>query len=87
MRIRRHVTLVYPIYPPLFAFQAQNTVSKRAVCRPYWCELGGGVNIVFVYFGKPFMKVRVPCDHILLINLSSKTLRLHASVSEMWRRT
>ena len=37
-----------------------NTVSKRAVCRPHWCERGGGVNIVYVYFGKPFMKVRVP---------------------------
>ena len=36
-----------------------NTVSKRAVCRPYWCERGGGVNIVFVYFGKPFMNVCV----------------------------
>ena len=28
-----------------------------------------------------------PCDHILLINLCSKTLRLRASVSEKWRRT
>ena len=36
-----------------------NTVSQRAVCRPYWCECGCGENIVFVYFGKPFMKVRV----------------------------
>ena len=36
----------------------QNTISKRAVYRPYWYELGGGVNIVFVYFEKPFMKVR-----------------------------
>ena len=29
----------------------------------------------------------VPFDHIFLINLCSKTLRLHPSVSEMWRRT
>ena len=28
-----------------------------------------------------------PCDHILLINLCSKTLRLRASVSEISRRT
>ena len=26
----------------------------------------------------------VPCDHILLINLCSETLRLGASVSELW---
>ena len=30
---------------------------------------------------------RVPFDHVLLINLCSKTLRLRASVSEMWWRT
>ena len=29
----------------------------------------------------------VPCDHILLIYLCSKTLRLHASVTEMCRKT
>ena len=47
-----------------------NTVSKRAICRPYWCERGGGVNIVFVYFGKPFMKVSV-------LQLRSETVALH----------
>ena len=58
MCIRRHVTLIYPIYPPLFAFQLE-TVSKRAVCWPYWYERGGGGEHCFVYFGKPFMNIRV----------------------------
>ena len=42
----------------------QNKVSKRAVCRPYWYERGGGVNIVLFYFGKPFMNVRVKCAYV-----------------------
>ena len=58
MCIRRHVTLVYPLYPPLFAFQLE-TVSKWRACWPYWCELGGGGEYCFIYFGKPFMNVRV----------------------------
>ena len=29
----------------------QNKVSKRAVCRPYWYERGGGVNIVLFISG------------------------------------
>ena len=32
----------------------QNTVSKRAVCWPYWYERGGGVNIVFFMSGSHF---------------------------------
>ena len=58
MCIRMHVTLVYPIYPPLFAFEPE-TVSKWAVCWPYWYERGGGSEHCFVYFGKPFMNMRV----------------------------
>ena len=27
MCIKRHVTLVYPIYPPLFAFQSEHTLE------------------------------------------------------------
>ena len=47
-----------------------NTVSKLAVCsRHYWCERGGGVNIVFVYFGKPFMKVRVHMYGVYLVSV------------------
>ena len=33
-----------------------NTVSKRAVCRPYWCERVGGVNIVLFFSGSHLWK-------------------------------
>ena len=29
--IRRHVTLVYPIYPPLFAFHAQHSLEASCL--------------------------------------------------------
>ena len=35
-----------------------NTVSKRAAGRPYCCETWRWGKYCFVYFGKPFMKVR-----------------------------
>ena len=58
MWIRRHVTLVYPIYPPLFAFHAQH--SPEASCLQTllaWTRRWG--EYCFVYFGKPFMNVRI----------------------------
>ena len=50
MWIRRHVALDYPYFLHCLHF-THNTVSKRAVCRPYWCERGGRVNIVLFISG------------------------------------
>ena len=50
MIIRRHVTLVYPIYPPLFAFQPQHSLEESCLMT-YWYERGGGVNIVLFISG------------------------------------
>ena len=58
MCITRHVTLVCPIYSSLFAFHAQH--SLEASCMQtllVWTWRWG--EYCFVYFGKPFMKVRV----------------------------
>ena len=58
MWIRRHVTLIYPIYPSLFAFHAQH--SLEASCLQtllVWTWRWG--EYCFVYFGKPIMNVRV----------------------------
>ena len=58
MWIRRHVTLVYPIYPPLFAFHAQHSLEASGLQTSLvWTWRWG--EYCFVYFGKPFMNVRV----------------------------
>ena len=46
-----------------------NTVSKRAVCRPYRCERGGGVNIILYISGSHLWT----CVYLL-----SKTLAIEA---------
>ena len=56
--IRRHVTLVYSIYPPLFAFQPEQSRSELSADLTGMSVEGGGEHC-FVYFGKPFMNVRV----------------------------
>ena len=60
MCIRRHVTLVYSIYPPLFAFQPEHRLEVSCLLiLLVWARVWG--EHCFVYFGKPFMNVRVPC--------------------------
>ena len=56
--IRRHVTLVYPIYPSLFAFQSEHNLEASCLLTLLvWARMWG--EHCFVYFGKPFMNVRV----------------------------
>ena len=57
MCIRRHVTLVYPIYPPLFAFQSEHNLEASCLLTLLvWARRWG--EHCFVYFGKPSMNVR-----------------------------
>ena len=47
MCIRMHVTLVYPMYPPLFAFQPEHSLEASCLLT----LRGGGVNIVLFMLG------------------------------------
>ena len=49
--IIRHVTLVYPIYPPLLAFHAQHSLEASCLQTLLTCERGGGVNVVLFISG------------------------------------
>ena len=45
MCIRRHVTLVYPIYPSLFSFQSEHNLEASCLLTLLY-DLGIRVNIV-----------------------------------------
>ena len=47
-----------------------NTVSKGAVCRPYWCERGGGVNIVLFISGSHLWTCVYQLSNTLVIESS-----------------
>ena len=59
MYIRMDVTLVYPIYPPLFAFQPKQSLEASCLLPLLVWARGWGEHC-FVYFGKPLMNMRVP---------------------------
>ena len=91
MCIRRHVTLVYPLYPSLFTFQSEHNLEASCLLTLLvWARRWG--EHCFVYFGKSFMNVRVPqhlhstyCSELqftinknnkLSFTVSSKSIRL-----------
>ena len=67
--IRRHVTLVYSIYPPLFAFQSEHSLEASCLLTLLlWARRWG--EHYFVYSGKLFMNVRVPyLNNVLTMKL------------------
>ena len=84
--IRMHVTLVYPIYPPVFAFQPEHSLEVSClltllVWTWWWSEH------CFVYVGKPFMSVCIlegtKCHSF--IKLYKGWIKIMARVRYFWR--
>ena len=76
MFITRQVILVYPIYPPLFAFQPENSLEVSCLLTLLVSVRGWGEHC-FVYFGKPYERA---CTHTVCADRATRALSVPQKV-------